>query len=209
MQILLQITSARGPLECCWVVAQLAQELVSNATQLGLTAAAIEEEAGQEKGTLLSALIHIEGDECSTFATSWIGTVQWIAFSPFRSGYKRKNWFVGVDLITIPEIPKFREQDVRIETLKSSGPGGQHVNTTESAVRAIHIPTGLTTIAREERSQTANRKLALRRLAILIARREQRQLVEVQKMKWNHHNDLVRGNPVRVYDHGKLRRFEF
>jgi len=205
MQIILQITSARGPVECCWVVARLAEELVADAAKQGLVAAVIEEEPGPEKGTLMSALIHIDGEGCPAFAASWVGTVQWIATSPFRPGHKRKNWFVGVNQITIPETSKFREQDVLMETLKASGPGGQHVNTTESAVRLVHIPTGLTTIARDERSQAANRKRALERLAILIARHEQQQLAKAQKKRWDSHNELVRGNPVRVYEGGKLK----
>jgi len=205
MQILLQITSARGPVECCWVVARLTEELIADAAKHGLVAAVIEEETGTEKGTLLSALIHIDGDDCPVFAASWVGTVQWIETSKFRPGHKRKNWFVGVNQVSIPKSSSFREQDVCMETLKASGPGGQHVNTTESAVRVVHIPTGLTTIARDERSQTANRKRARERLAILIARHEQQKQAKAQKTRWDSHNELVRGNPVRVYEGGKLK----
>lgn len=99
----------------------------------------------------------------------------------------------------------FSAQDIRIETLKASGPGGQHVNTTESAVRAVHIPTGLTAMARDERSQNANRKRALERLAILIARHEQRLFAKAQKLRWDAHNELVRGNPVKVYEGNDFR----
>lgn len=100
----------------------------------------------------------------------------------------------------IPQSADFSEKDVHIETMKGSGPGGQHVNTTESAVRAAHLPTGIVAIARDERSQTANRKRALERLAILLARHEQRLLAKAQKQRWDAHNELVRGNPVRVYE---------
>lgn len=205
MQILLQISSARGPAECCWVVAQLAHELLADAARQGLAAAVIDEEAGAEKGTLQSALIHIEGDGCQSFAASYIGTIQWIAHSPFRLGHKRKNWFVGVSQVAMPQLSIFRTQDIRMETMKASGPGGQHVNTTESAVRVVHIPTGLSTVARDERSQTANRKRALERLAILVARQEQLLLAKAEKKRWDSHNELVRGNPVRVYEAGKLK----
>lgn len=66
------------------------------------------------------------------------------------------------------------------------------------------IPNGISTVARDERSQTANRKRALERLAILVARHEQHLLAKAQKKRWDSHNELVRGNPVRVYEGGKL-----
>ena len=205
MAVLLQITSGRGPVECCLVVARLAEVLVSDAVQLGICAAVIEEECGPEKGTLLSALIHLDGNSVEKFAAGYEGTIQWICSSTFRPGQKRKNWYVGVQRIPVPQQVLFSTQDIRIETMKAGGPGGQHVNTTESAVRVVHIPTGLSATARNERSQTANRKRALERLAILVARHEQRQQAKAQKQRWDAHNELVRGNPVRVYEDGRLK----
>jgi peptide chain release factor len=205
MSILLQITAGRGPAECCWVVARLADEIIADAVQHGLSAANIEEEAGPKEGTLNSALIHLDGDGAENFADSYEGTILWVGYSTFRPGHKRKNWFVGIQRISVPQLVTFSERDIRIDTLKASGPGGQHVNTTESAVRATHTPTGLSVIARDERSQSANRKRALERLFILIARLEQRQLVMAQKQRWSAHNELVRGNPVRVYEGAEFR----
>jgi peptide chain release factor len=183
----------------------LAESIITDARNIGLNAEIIEEETGPEKGTLFSALLHLDGESVELFAASYEGTIQWIGYSTFRPGHKRKNWFVGVQRVPVPPSAVFSERDVRIETLKASGPGGQHVNTTESAVRAVHIPTGLTAMARDERSQNANRKRALERLAILIARHEQRQLAKAQKQRWDAHNELVRGNPVRVYEGEEFR----
>ena len=76
---------------------------------------------------------------------------------------------IGPHPVDLPTTAIFREQDVSIETLKAGGPGGQHVNTTESAVRVVHLPTGLTSAARDDRSQQINCKRALERLAILQA----------------------------------------
>jgi len=125
MSILLQITSGRGPVECCWVVARLAETIISDTRKNGLHAEIIEEESGPEKGTLLSALIHLDGNGAEAFANSFVGTIQWIGYSTFRSGHKRKNWFVGVQRVPIPQPIIFSAQDIRIETLKASGPGGQ------------------------------------------------------------------------------------
>ncbi len=206
MAVLLQITSGRGPVECCRVVAQLAEIIVRDAARQGISAAVIEEESGPEKGTLLSSLLHLDGGGVEAFAASYEGTIKWISDSTFRPGHKRKNWFVGVQRIPIPQTVMFSVQDIRIETMKAGGPGGQHVNTTESAVRAVHIPTGLSTTSRDERSQNGNKKRALERLAILVARHEQRLQAKAQKLRWDAHNELVRGNPVRVYEDGILSR---
>jgi peptide chain release factor len=205
MQILLQITSGRGPVECCWVVARLAETVIATARRDSLNAEIIDEETGPDKGTLLSALIHLDGEGAEKFAARYEGTIQWIGYSTFRPGQKRKNWFVGIQRVPIPQSTTFSEKDIRIETLKASGPGGQHVNTTESAVRAVHIPTGLTAMARDERSQNANRKCALERLSILLTRHEQRKLAKAQKQRWDAHNELERGNPVLVYEGREFR----
>jgi peptide chain release factor len=198
--VLLQITSGRGPAECAWVAAKVAESLLHEARHAGLIAQLIEAEAGPEKGTLLSALIHLAGPGCDAFAAGIEGTVQWIGYSHFRPGHKRKNWFVGVQKVPIPQAIPFYDGDIRIDTLRASGPGGQHVNTTESAVRATHVPTGLTAISSDERSQISNRKRALERLTIIVARYEQRQRDAARQSRWEGHNELVRGNPVRIYE---------
>jgi len=206
MELLLQITSGRGPVECCRAVALVTQEICIEAATDGIAIALIEEEAGPDPGTLQSALLHIDGDGAQEFVSSWEGSVLWICQSAFRPGHRRKNWFVGVQSLPIRKPEHLLAQDIKFETCKAGGPGGQHVNTTESAVKAIHLPTGLTAIARDERSQTANRKRAAARLAILVARHEERQQATNQKQRWNVHNQLERGCPVRTYQGEEFRR---
>lgn len=203
---LIQITSGRGPVECAWVAAQLLEALLAEARGAQLDAEVIEAEPGPDAGTLRSALIHLSGDDCAAFAAALEGTVQWIGTSRFRPQNRRRNWFVGVRRVPVPVAPVFSERDVRIEVMRASGPGGQHVNTTESAVRAVHLPTGLAAIAREERSQFANRKRALERLAILVARSGERALDVARQQRWAGHDQLERGNPIRVYEGDDFRR---
>ena len=92
-----------------------------------------------------------------------------------------------------------KEEDIDYQATRASGPGGQHVNKTDSAVRATHRPTGLVTTAQEQRSQHANRKLARLKLALLLEERREQSQAQGRTAEWTIHNRLERGNPVRTY----------
>jgi peptide chain release factor len=101
-------------------------------------------------------------------------------------------------------IPTFQEEtfslnDVKIETLRSSGAGGQHVNKTESGVRAVYLPTNTVVLITNERSQYQNKMIALSVLAHKIQERNFEKKENVEKQAWQNHNELVRGNPVRRF----------
>ena len=199
MSLWLQLSSGRGPAECQWVVAQVLGKLRAEAAAAGVALEVLEAEPGDQPHTLLSALVSLTGDGAEALATSWVGTVQWIVKSPYRPHHKRQNWFIGVERLAVPERPQWSERELVFSTMRSSGPGGQHVNKTESAVRVTHTPTGLSATAREERSQQQNRKLALARLAAQFEARAGAAEQEQQQARWQQHNTLERGNPVRVF----------
>ena len=160
MSVWLQVTSGRGPEECEWVAARVVEKLQEEGKAENLKVRVLESVKGDRSATLRSALLSVEGENSDDFSNNWQGTIQWIGQSMFRLRHKRKNWFVGVEKICAPEASFWAEKDLRIDVMRSSGPGGQHVNKTESAVRVTHVPTGMSAIAREERSQALNRKLA-------------------------------------------------
>jgi peptide chain release factor len=195
----LQISAGRGPAECEWVVGQLAPRLSQDLISQGLTAAEIARTAGERSGDARSILLRVSGEQAAEIARGWLGTIQWIGVSPYRPHHGRKNWFVGVAAFEEPGIDLWDATAVRVDTLRASGPGGQHVNRTESAVRATHRPTGLSAIAREERSQHLNRRLALARLATLFAARADTQARADTTARWRQHTRLIRGDPVRIY----------
>lgn len=118
--------------------------------------------------------------------------------SPYRIYHKRKNWFVGVQTFTLSESQEVTETEIRYETLRASGPGGQHVNKTESAVRAVHIPTNMSVVASDQRSQWQNKKLATERLLLKLTAWSIEQAMIQAQANWSNHNCLQRGNPVKV-----------
>lgn len=197
-KVYLQITSGRGPAECCRVVALVLERIVRQAQASGLKVEMIECEVGPVNRTLLSATIALQGAASGELADEWEGTVQWIAQSPYRIYHKRKNWFVGVHSFVLSESQEATERDFRYETLRASGPGGQHANKTESAVRAVHIPSGMSVVASDQRSQWQNKKLATERLLVKLSSWTMEQAMIQAQENWSNHNHLQRGNPVKV-----------
>lgn len=204
MTVWLQFTAGRGPVECRLALAGLLRVLACEAVARELTVEVVGIEAAAESQAHgpASALVAVTGEGAAAFAAGWAGTVQWICPSPVRPHHGRKNWFVGVDLLAPPAAASavLRETDVAFETLRASGPGGQHVNKTESAVRATHRPTGLVVVAREERSQHRNRALALARLEARLAEQARAAGAAAARDRRDRHDQLARGNPVRVYE---------
>jgi peptide chain release factor len=201
-RIWLQITSGRGPAECQLAVAKLADVIGKEATSQGLACEVLDVVAGRERGAALSALLSLEGGGARAFAQKNCGSVLWICASPVRPGHKRKNWFVGVEVLAPPDqaAASIRLVDVAFEAMRASGPGGQHVNKTKSAVRATHRPSGLVATAREERSQVMNKKLALARLAGLVAAGAEAARAGAEHDRWAHHDTLERGRPARTFE---------
>lgn len=185
-------------MECCRVVALVLERILKQAQTRKLKVEIVEKEAGPANRTLLSAVIALEGAGCDTLVEEWEGTVLWIARSPYRIHHRRKNWFVGVQTFLLSESREATENEIRYETLRASGPGGQHVNKTESAVRAVHIPSGISVVASDQRSQWQNKKLATERLLVKLTAWNVEQAMIQAQANWSNHNSLQRGNPVKV-----------
>jgi peptide chain release factor len=201
--ILLQLTANTGPEECCLAVRKALQVLLRECTTQGVRAELLEQVPGSKPGTLRSALLALEGAAAHTVALGWRGSVQWICPSPYRPGHKRKNWFIGAEVFE-PEAPceanaALNDHDLRFETLRASGPGGQHVNKTDSAVRATHIPSGLSVKVQTERSQHANKRLARALLAHKLAGMASDAANAARTERWLQHHGVERGNAGRVF----------
>jgi peptide chain release factor len=205
----LSISAGNGPEECAHVAAltlQVMSQEIQNHKQSAIEMRIIETEPSYVKGNIRSALVAIDGENVKEFAAQWTGVLQWIWRSAYRPHHKRKNWFIHIFPYTEPSSGEvFSIADVRFETAKASGPGGQHVNKTETAVRAIHEPSGKSAVARNERSQLMNKRLALARLAALFTDEQEEKQKQSRAGLRHSHWELVRGNPIRVYDGETMR----
>ena len=196
MEKIIQITSGRGPAECAWVVGQVLKKMLQEAIEHKLIATVLQHQAGQENGTVESALIKIEGDLVNEFLASWIGTIQWIGKSTFRKFHQRKNWFIGIFEVEQSSQVQFHEKDIQYQAMRSSGAGGQHVNKVSSAIRATHIPTGIAVVSMDSRSQHQNKKLATDRLMQKLAQNNVSQLQHQFQNTWMNQTQVERGNPL-------------
>ena len=200
MEKILQITSGRGPAECCWVVAQVLKIMIEEARGKSIMCTILHREKGVENTTLLSATVQLEGDNVKEFCKQWIGTIKWIGHSQFRKDHKRKNWFVGVNELDLGnEILHISDKDISYQAIRSGGPGGQHVNKVSTAIRATHIPTNISVLASDSRSQLKNKKLAKERLINLLKLEQLNSKKAKIKEDWQNHSALERGNPIRTF----------
>lgn len=197
-KIIIQISSGRGPVECCRVVTLISKMMQKQAQKSRFEITELDATEGPQNGTHYSITLQMQGNVLTDFIQEWQGTIKWISHSPFRKNHKRKNWFAGVSISYLQELPQWNERDVRFETCRASGPGGQNVNKVESAVRGIHMPSGIQVLAMDSRSQLQNKKLCLERLRAKVIAWQMEEFVKEQQARWQLHNVLERGNEVKT-----------
>lgn len=208
MEKIIQITSGRGPAECTWVVAQVLKKVLQEAEALQLKATVLQHEAGQENGTVASAMMQIIGKDAAEFTDSWVGTIQWIGKSTFRKFHKRSNWFIGIFEVEAVNSRVFSEKDIQYQAMRSSGAGGQHVNKVSSAIRATHVPTGISVVSMDSRSQHQNKKLATERLLVKLNEAQLNLLKQQFQNQWTNQLAVERGNPIRTFEGSDFKKLK-
>ena len=201
--IWLQITANTGPAECCLAVYKALRLLLQEARQAKVEVSLIEEIPGPVAGTLRSVFLGLESADAGASAAAerlarrWSGSLLWVCQSPYRPLHRRKNWFLGGAVYSA--AAPLPDSEIRYTATRASGPGGQHVNKTDSAVRATHVATGLSVKVQSERSQHANKRLAGQWLAARLAALGKAAEDEDKAKRRLQHHQSERGNAARVF----------
>jgi peptide chain release factor len=198
--LLLQITAGTGPTEARRFVAALADYLTERCAERG--AVISEVVVHGDEAAPASVEIHLAAAPASV--SEVLGTHALVARSESRGKKARKRWYAGVRLceaieVTALSAPISRD-DVTITAMRASGPGGQHVNKTASAVRVFHPASGVTVRVAEARSQHDNVRAALTRLAKIVAERQAERALGARAERRLFHYRLERGRPAFVYE---------
>jgi len=162
----------------------------------------IEEISQGEEAGIKSASIRIEGYRAYANFESERGVHRLVRISPFDSNKRRHTSFAGVDVVPLldqTEEIQIQEDELRVDVYRSSGAGGQHVNTTDSAVRLTHLPTGIVVACQAERSQLQNklRAMELLKTKLLLKKRDD-ELKKLNDIRGNQH-EAGWGRQIRSY----------
>jgi peptide chain release factor 2 len=171
------------------------------AEQHGYKVEYLEETNGEEAG-IKSATIQIKGHNAYGWLKSERGVHRLVRISPFDANARRHTSFASVDIYPVVDdkiVIDIKESDVRTDTLRSQGAGGQHVNKTDSAVRLTHIPTGIAVLVQQERSQHKNRAQAWRMLRAKLYEAELKRREEAAQATFDAKTEIGWGHQIRSY----------
>jgi peptide chain release factor 2 len=198
---ILVVHSGEGGIDAQDWAEMLARMYVRWAERRGLKAEILDTTEGEEAG-VKNATIEIRGNRAYGYAKAEAGSHRLVRMSPFDAAHRRHTAFALVEVL--PEIESdteidLREEDIRMDTYRASGAGGQHVNKTSSAVRLTHIPTGIVVTCQNERSQMQNRETAMKILrARLLEKKMSEEADERARLKGDH-TAAGFGNRIRSY----------
>jgi len=155
-----------------------------------------------DEGGIKRAVFAVRGPYAYGYLRSELGVHRLVRISPFDAQKRRHTSFASVDVV--PEFDddtaiEIEEKDLRVETYRAGGAGGQHVNKTESAVRLTHVPTGVVVACQNERSQHRNRDMAMRMLKAKLYRIQEMERDAELKKLYGEKGEIAFGSQIRNY----------
>ncbi len=197
----LSVNAGAGGVESQDWAESLLRMYVRWAESHGYTAKLISSLPGEEAG-IKNATLAIQGDYAYGYIRAEMGVHRLVRISPFDASARRHTSFASVDVT--PEVAddveiEINESDLRVDVYRSSGAGGQHVNTTDSAVRITHAPSGIVVTCQNERSQHKNRATAMKMLRAQLYERERRKREEEKEAAHAMKKSISFGSQIRSY----------
>ncbi len=191
-------TAGRGPTECSLAVHGIQKKFQEYLNERQIEYSIVVQNNGRLKNSIHSILFEINCEDHIKI-NSWIGTILWKCQSPIRKTHKRKNWYIKTVILEKNRTDNYDLSDISFQAFRASGPGGQHRNKVETAIRATHKKSGITVTSTDGKSQQQNKNKALSKLKQSFDEINMSN-AKIQNLKqWSAQIEVERGNPIQTF----------